>query len=380
VAVGVRSRRRVPSAVQEPLFEVRLQPERRYYRQILQALSRSSFQVDPLLAEITVGKVLGVIWVNDPRREGSAEEAFGLGLVEYAGQSRTPTAVALLRTLGGIATLREVRDAAALAAEQLVRAGLPPAPVEAPLRGRCWAYEDSFGDVTSVLCEFGYGRTLKTADRHGLLIQIDHVAFSAATDARLVDDVDAAVQNLQYGAGHETHTLRLVEPGWAGAVLGRAFARTDLIPSVLVEPTFAETRALAMARVRSLPVNDLPAEPEPTTERRAAVVAEFLSSPFAPVGASEVSQLIVEFAATHDPGDLAKVSPGRWEAFLFDWLPRYPALSSSPDAVAEVVRAWSRWATRTSSLTEAAREHLARLLDELLEEYLASASPAPSSR
>ena len=53
-----------------------------------------------------------------------------------------------------------------------------------------------------------------------------------------------------------------------------------------------------------------------------------------------------------------------------------PALSSSPEAVAEVVRAWSRWATRTSSLTEAAREHLARLLDELLEEYLASAPPS----
>jgi hypothetical protein len=372
VAVGVRSRRRTPSAVQEPLFEVRLQPERRYYRQILQALSRSSFQADPLLAEITVGKVLGVIWASDPRRDGSAEEAFGLGLVEYAGQNRTPTAVALLRTMAGIAPLREVREAASAAADQLVLAGLPQVTFDAPLRGRCWAYEDAFGDLSTIVCEFGYGASLKTATRHGLLVQVDHVAYSAATDARLVNDVDAAVQNLQYGAGHETHTIRLVEPGWASAILGRAFARTDLIPTVAVEPTFGETRAVAMARVRSLPLLDVPAEPEPTTERRAAVVAEFLSSPYAPVGASEVARLIVEFAAEHDPGDLSKVSPGRWEAFLFDWLPG--DLTVDPDFVAAVVRAWSLWATRTSSLHEAAREHLARLLDELLEEYVATAA------
>jgi hypothetical protein len=370
VAVGVRSRRRTPAAVQEPLFEVRLQPERRYYRQILQALTRSSFHADPLLAEMTVGKVLGVIWASDPHRDGSAEEAFGLGLVEYAGQSRTPTAVALLRTLAAVATLREVRDAASAAADQLIVAGLPPLTVDPPLRGRCWAYEDAFGDVTTVVCEYGYGASLKTAERHGLLVQVDHVAFSAATDAHLVDDVDAAVQDLQYGAGHETHTLRLVEPGWAGAILARAFARTDLILAVVVEPTFAETRAIAMARARSLPAFDLPTEPEPTTERRAAVVAEFIGSPFAPVGASEVARRIVEFAAEHDPGDLARVSPGRWESFLFEWLPR--DLDVEPDQVAAVVRAWSAWATRTSSLTEAARQHLARLLDELLEEYVAS--------
>jgi hypothetical protein len=346
---------------------VQLRPERRYFRQILQALSRSSFAADPLRAEIALSKVLGVVWAHS--RDGDAEEAFGLGLAEYARQTPGPASVALLSALASVGTLREVREAAAAARDVLVASGVPGPGWPILVLGQCWAHEDAFGDLTTIVAEFGYERP----SDHGLVVQVDHVSFSAAVDIRLVEDVPGLIQELQYGVERATHTLRQVEPGWAGAILGRAFARTDLIPTVVVSDGFAANRAVALSRVRSLPAAPdlLPIEPEPTEARRSAVVAEFLASitPWQP-GADAVARLIVDFAAAHDPGELTRVSPGRWEVFLFEWLPR--SLPAPPLVVADVVRAWSAWAAPHSGLSLAAREHLGRVLDEMLTEYLMS--------
>ena len=352
---------------------MQLRPERRYFRQILQALSRSSFEADPLRAEIALAKVLGVVWAQS--RDADAEEAFGLGLAEYARQTPGPASVALLSALSSVGTVREIREAATGA---LLASDVPAPRWPSLLTGPCWAHEDAFGDLTTLVVEFGYERP----SGHGLVVQVDHVSFSAAVDIRLVEDVPGLIQELQYGVERATHTLRQVEPGWAGAILGRAFARTDLIPTVVVSPGFAENRAIALARVRSLPAAPdlLPSEPEPTEARRSAVVAEFLSSlspaqpgAFSPAehGADAVARLIVDFAAAHDPGDLTRVSPGRWEVFLFEWLPR----SIPPLLVADVVRAWSAWAAPHAGLSQAAREHLVRVLDEMLTEYLMSDGP-----
>ena len=116
---------------------------------------------DPLLAEIAVSQVLGVMWASDPRRDGSAEEAFEPGLVEYARQSHQPPAVALLRALAAVGTLREVRDAAfeAVRSQPVPTSDWSPA-VGAVTIGRCWLTEDAFGDVATVLCEFGYGTNI----------------------------------------------------------------------------------------------------------------------------------------------------------------------------------------------------------------------------
>jgi hypothetical protein len=364
----VRSRRRrgVPAAVQEALFEVQLRPERRYYRQILQAFS--GFAFDPLRAEVAAAKVLGVIWASDAGRDGTAEETFGLGLVDYARQTPSPTAVALLRALASVGTVREVREAASQAADRLVGSGLPALTWPTLFRGRCWAHEDDFGDLTTMVCEFGYGPTWPTSEKHAIVVQVDHVAFSAATSVEVIDDVAGNLQQLQYAPSRALHSLRQVEPGFAGALLERALARTDLIPTVDVLPSFAETRALALARVRSLPSSSdlLPLSPSP--ERRSSVVVEFVSSPEAPPGSEPVVRLIAEFAALRDPGDLLRVSPGRWEAFLFDFLPSSVS-SASPILVAAVVRAWSGWASGQIGLTLAAREELARQLDEMLVEF-----------
>jgi hypothetical protein len=244
-------------------------------------------------------------------------------------------------------------------------------------------------------------------------VQIDQANFSTAVDATLVDDVHVTVHDLRFGAEHAHDDFRLVEPGWAGAVLGRAFARTDLIPSTEVAHGFAGTRALALARVRALPTtpDSLPLSPEPTQERRDAVVAEFRQSPeaadlftpnasgrgasvldavvqdasardasvrdaFVPDAsardADQVARLIVDFAVSRDPGELIRVSPARWEAFLEATSP------GDVDAVfADVVRAWSAWASRQSGMPLLARDELATALDEMLDEYLPHSPRGP---
>lgn len=381
--IGVfRGRRGAPQAVQEALFEIELRPERRYYRQILQALASALVDGDQLRAEVAVSRVLGVIWASDPTRDGGAEEAFGRGLVDYIRQQHSqPVGANLLRVLAVTATVREVREAAAaaLAVRPWPTAPWDPAVGDVQV-GRCWVAEDAFGDHATVLCEFGYG-SLQRDGRHGLAVHIDRIAQGAAVDIMLVDDVDAAELELRLGADHAQDEFRRVEPGWAGAVLQQALARTDLLPDTPVASGFAPLRALALSRVRSLPVStiELINGPEPSPGQREAIIAEFVRSPEAaalsavdPVRVSHLAGLLVEFAARIDPSDLLRVSPGRVEAFLFDWLPA--ALRSTvgvaPSDVAAVVRAWSAWASRQGGTPLLTRDALARAVEQILGDYL----------
>jgi hypothetical protein len=383
--VGVlRGRHRAGQAVQEPLFELELRPERRYYRQILQALTGALIGGDQLHAEIAVSRVLGVIWASDPQRDGTTEEIFGRGLVDFARQTTGPVPANLLRALAATATVREVREAAAAA---LTVRPAPPSgwepDVGAVLVGRCWVAEDAFGDHATVLCEFGYGRTLKLGQRHGIAVQIDRLAQGAAVDVTLVENVDVAELDLRLGAEHASDEFRRVEPGWAGAVLEQAIARTDVIPSTPVAPGFAALRALALSRVRAMPSTPLTLSigPEATPGQREAVVAEFCvgaeaSSLAVPAAVAEwVARVLVDFAAQIEPSDLLRVSPGRIEAFLFDWLPvaqRSTNGAAAPDQVAAVVSAWSAWAARQGGTPLLTRDALARAVDEILDAYLSS--------
>ncbi len=387
--VGVfRGRHGAPQAIQEALFEIDIRPERRYYRQILQALTAVMLGGDQLQAEIAVSRVLGVIWASDPARDGSVEEAFGRGLIEYARQQGGQLVAAnLLRVLSALATVREVREAAqdASAVRSVPPSGWRPA-VGAVEVGRCWVAEDAFGDHATVLCEFGYG----PPPGHGLAIHVDRVAQGAAVDIMLVDDVDAAELELRLGAEHASDEFRRVEPGWAGAVLEQALARTDLLRETPVAAGYGALRALALARVRALPSSHvaLSNSPESAPRSREAIAAEFLhtvelSSALASVpldSVVRVIEMILDFAVRIDPRDLLRISPGRVEAFLVDWV---PVANRPPDAVpaahvAQVVRAWATWAARQGGTPLLTRDMLARAVEELVETYVSS-SPAPAA-
>ncbi len=383
-AGGRAKRRGTVAAVQQALFEVEVRPERRYYRQIVDALRRSDFGADGLESELTISRLFGTIWAGqEGPRDGSTEEAFGLGLVDFARHQRTPTAVAMLRTIATIAAIREVRDAADQAAEMLTSGGLPDPrwtrPIGAASPGRCWAYEDVFGDQSTVICEFAYG-TERTAERHAIVIYVDHAMFSVATDGMLALDVDPFIRDLRNDAKNSApmFTLRQVDPAWARALLARAFARTDLIEGVEVAPTLAELRALSLARVGVLPEDPaaLPPEPvSPTSAECRALVEEFLAGAEGSAlpdraAAERLANRIVEYSCQYDPGGVSRVSPAKWETFVFDWLSKVGFLPPAErTAMPDVVRAWSAWAGRRMALPGAATDELAFALDEMLGEY-----------
>lgn len=377
-AGGRAKRRGTVGAVQEALFEVEVRPERWYYRQMIDALWRSDFGADGLESELTISRLFGTIWAGqDGPRDGGTEEAFGLGLVDFARQQHTPTAVALLRTIATIAPIREIRVAADYGADMLTASGLRDPgwtrPIGAASPGRCWVYEDVFGDESTVICEFAYGAE-RTAERHAIVIYVDHAMFSVATDAMLVLDVDPFIRELRNDAKNTMFTLRQVDPAWARALLARAFARTDLIEGVEVAPTLPELRAFTLARVGILPDDPaaLPPEPvSPTPAECRALVEEFLAGAEGlalpdRAAAERLANGIVEYSCHYDPGGVARVSPAKWETFLFDWLSNLPAAERT--AMLDVVRAWSAWAGRRMALPGAARDELAAALDEMLGE------------
>ncbi len=391
---GPRVRRRAaPPYVQDGLFDIRLRPEQRYYRQMLAALARSGFSdadhhagthAGPdaaMAAEVTISALLGTVWAAQPvPRDGGEEEAFGLGLVDYVRQHPAPTALAVLRVLEVVAPIREVRVAAASAAADQASRGVPEPhwsrPPGSPSTGRCWAYDDVFGDQTTMISEFLHG-----PDRHAVILQIDRSRFSTAADATLLDTADAVDSLLRalrtHGRSEESmFALRQVDPAWARALQLRAMARTDLIEDLPTWPGYARLRALTLARIASLPDAGATLEPDadpPGPAARSELVAEFLASPQAaalsdPQFVAAVAATLVDYGCAHDPARVTRVSPATWDTFLFDWWPRHRVHGGGP---AEVLRAWSAWSSARMSLPDNARADLAADLDDALEEVFA---------
>jgi hypothetical protein len=325
--------------VQEGLFEVIMRPEVRYYRQILDALERSGFAAaDELEAYVVVSKILGTVWAGQARRDGEAEETFGLGLFDYVRQRRTPAATVLLRALATLAPIREVRAAAAATAEPWS----PPAP------GRCWAFDDVYGDQTTLVCEFSLG---------ALVVLVDHARLSVATDALLTDDMEPLIRDLTNDArtSQGLLTLQQIEPDRARALLDRAFARTDHIPGVAVTSAYADLRALALSLVGLLPassfVPSLAGDP-------AWIEAAFLASKQGRACDPALVRRVAEFFARYEREPLPRVGPVRWEVFLDEWTEPMPA------SLPAVIRAFTDWAGQ--GLSDTAMAEVMAVLDELL--------------
>jgi hypothetical protein len=336
-----RPGRRGFGAVQESLFDIVIRPEVRYYRQILDALERSGFAAaDQLEASIIVSKILGTVWAGPARRDGEAEETFGLGLVAYVRQRHSPSAGILLRTLASVAPIREVRAAATAVVE----------PWPAPLPGRCWAFDDVYGDQVTLVCEFSSA---------ALMVLVDHARLSSATDAMLADELEPLIRDLTTDARTSHGLLRLqqVEPDQAAAILDRAFARTDHVPGIAVTSSYADLRALALSWLRVLP----PTSFAPSVPGDPLVIeASFLASPYVAGLDPAVVRLVATFFGRYEREPVPLVGPVRWEVFLDEWVGPRPA--SLPAAM----RAFTEWAGSAMSLSELAMAELMAVLDDLL--------------
>ena len=91
----------------------------------------------PLDAELMVSELLGTWWGQrgGGRRAATVEQLVGEGLVDYAGEQRSPAALALLSGIACLGTSRQAAKAERAALE-LIEAGVPrPRLGPAPGRG-----------------------------------------------------------------------------------------------------------------------------------------------------------------------------------------------------------------------------------------------------
>ncbi|MDQ3990299.1 MAG: DUF1841 family protein [Actinomycetota bacterium] len=324
---------------------------------------------DPLQAEMLVSELVGT-WAGRLLTEGDPEVIFGEGLIGHAERAGTPAALAVLRGLAELGTDTQRRKAAAAAAKLAGRGVAEPGwtlrPAGLTVTG-CWAYRDIYGDQTSVLLNCD-----RDGQSHGVMVLVDHTLGGLAKDAFVADDAHAALADIRALAAGPTATLQEVTRSEARGIVEPAFAVTDMTLDPPVADTFNGTRALTLARLRTMPEPaelPKPAEVEPTERRQ--IVADFLASDRAAGladrdAAERCAELIVDYGCDYDRGHPLRVSPMKTEVFLRSWLPRKAILHGTERAaVPDVVRAWVRWAGERAGLPEQCLTEL----DEAAEQF-----------
>ncbi len=270
-----------------------------------------------------------------------------------------------------------MRARAAAAAEALAAQGVAEPPwsekIGRPAVRECWRMADVFGDMVSLLCVFAYGRR-----RHAVTVLVDLGDGNPwAKDVLVLDQAAVALRHMRTTAAEDAPLtiLKRIDPAEARQLLETALAVTDQTWLPEIPETYIQNRALALARCRVLPqpqAGTVRAEPVAVLDaEREAVVADFLASPEAatlPTGAAtrRCARLVVDFGADADSGRPVRVSPGKLERFLHDWLPAEVVMEDDDDlaAMPAVVSAWARWAGGRSGLPPEAVAEVAAVADE----------------
>jgi len=349
--------------------------EDRLAAELVLAFRGAASEPDPLVVEQMASDVLGMVWQQTPT-EGDPDGPV-IALAAAVGRRRDPASLALLRALAALGASGPVRARAAAAAEALAGQGVAEPPwsekIGRPAVRECWRMADVFGDMVSLLCVFAYGRR-----RHAVTVLVDVTDGNPwAKDVLVLDQAAVALRHMRAAAAEDAPLtiLERVDPAEARQLLQTALAATDQTRLPEIPETYIQNRALALARCRALPQPQAgPASAERVAvldAERDAVVADFLASPEAatlPAGAAtrRCARLVVDFGADADSGRPLRVSPGKLERFLHDWLPAEVALEEDDDlaAMPAVVFAWARWAGGRSGLPPEAVAEVAAVADE----------------
>jgi hypothetical protein len=312
-------------------------------------------------------------------------ELVGGGVVQALLRAGDQAAFAALCALASVAD-GPVGEAAGLAVRRLGERGTKaPAwkdelgsarPVQARL-----LREDVFDDGVSVLVEFELADgTLET-----LGVYVDHNLSGSAKgifvggSLREVADVLASAPD--DGVEVRLDALSLEE---AAARIREGLELTDMTLEAPVSEDYWELRALAGARLRSLPQGvGLPEREEVEPEQRQRLLEEFLASPEGSrfrgsVYEEDVAAFAIDFGADYLDGRPLRWSPVVVELFMTDWLPRKVAHDQEFfAAVPHVLREWVRFAGRTRGIPTHAIELTVGSVTEWAEELVeAAADPA----
>lgn len=344
---GPAGSRKPPSGEVSSIFNGML----RHARELLAVRS-------PLDAELIVSEIVGSWW-GQRVGSGDVEEVIGEALVEHAARAGTPAALALLTGMACLGTTGQAVKAERAALKLMERGVARPGWAE--LVGKvapegCFTSSDVYGDQDSIVCTFTYGDT----ERHALVVLVDHNHGGLVRDAWVSSRVGTLLEHCRR-EGRENPLMRFgeLDPADTRALLERALARTDEAADPPVNENFASYHAFVRARIRTLPPDGRPPEPEAYgADRRATLAARFLASDEAEElsdrsAAGRCVDRIIDHGCGHDFGRPLRVSPIKCELFLLDWLPRKVLLSpAEQEAMPHVLAAWVRWAGRRTGLPE----------------------------
>lgn len=206
------------------------------FDEVLNAFAELGNDADPTRVELVTSEILGEWW--------EADDDLAAGLIDLAARTAEPERlVPALAALRVLATDEDHREAAGLALEKF---GLPE-PAWAPrlnqvTAGECWRTTDVYGDESSVLVSFG---------THGLVVSINYGSFGGwVTDAAIVESPQDVLAELR-AVGESTSER--IGPEVAHEVVADAFAGTEWQAEPEVGEDFVRFRALALARLRTLP-------------------------------------------------------------------------------------------------------------------------------
>jgi hypothetical protein len=356
-------------------------PPNALFAELLRAARELLAVRSPLDAELMVSELLGTWWGQrgGGRRAATVEQLVGEGLVDYAGEQRSPAALALL---SGIACLGTPRQAAKAerAALELIEAGVPcpgwAAHLGAVTSAECYVNPDDLGDTDEIICVFSYAGE----EPHALVSVVDYNTDGMIKDGWVTSRVGKLLDHCREASSQRgaegKYAFRPVDAGQARNMLDTALTVTDAMNEPQVSESFPSYHAFIRARIRALPpfrgrsltaalsatgpLNVTGRRQAWSKDRRAMLAAEFLASDEAEElsdrgSASHCADRIIDYGCDRDFGRPLRMSPTKVEAFLLGWLPRKVMLSfAEQDAMPHVLAVWVRWAGRRRGLSEAA--------------------------
>jgi Domain of unknown function (DUF1841) len=133
--------------------------------------------------------------------------------------------------------------------------------------------------------------------------------------------------------------------------------------------------ALLRARLRALP-EPAPAPPAPAPPAQAVLVQQFLRSPEASqltggVAVERCARLVVAARAAVEPADPLHIGPAALADLWLGELLDADLPDDEDEVLADVVLAWTRFASARAGLPQAARDHLVAVAGELADAYCA---------
>src|SRR4051794_34611684 len=310
---------------------------------------------DPLDAELLVSDAFGMAYEAARDDHGIVDGLANL-LLAAAETADQPGAVEMLAALRTVAPETVAESARTLLAARLAaRPELPRQPwvgtLEPARCTRALAMQDAFADTTEYLVAFSRG-----GSAHALLWLVDNnVVGGLARDVLVAGDaeeVERQLRDLAAGEDLIPVTITEVDPAVLHGRLRAATDRETLAETSAQAESYARTRMLAYARLRSLP-DAVPSDPPRNVDdaERERIVAEFLASPERsqyPKELDEASEigrlvrLIVDHAADVVGGSPYRITPSTVELFLLDWVPGNATLDEHEEELLPVVMEW--WA------------------------------------